>query len=296
MFTFEGEFSKMDDKKDMYIFGPASMEILDVQGDIITIDAVRKALPQLLRRARLTVDHSDNIVGEILEVADVSGRLYKTEVRPPEPQELSKFQNLVEGKEALFVLARVWDDTEYCVKIRKAIAMGQYKKYSIAGNVLKARPCTREEYCGRLVSDINLSAVTICNAGANPAAEFDIIKRGNQMAEEKTEKSDAKAPAQEFLTKADFEAYKSETLAKISEITELFKKKFEEKEEAKIEKEAKKPEEKEEGILVDMTKMKDEIKAELKDEFIAVQKSHAVEEKEPTAEDISKTLSKIKFR
>ena len=54
--------------------------------------------------------------------------------------------------------------------------------------------------------------------------------------------------------------------------------------------------EKEEGILVDMTKMKDEIKAELKDEFIAVQKSHAVEEKEPTADEISKTLSKIKFR
>jgi len=129
MFTFKGEFSKMDDKKDMYIFGPASMEILDVQGDIITIDAVRKALPQLLRRARLTVDHSDNIVGEILEAADISGRLYKTEVRPPEPQELTKFQNLVEGKEALFVLARVWDDTEYCVKIRKAIAMGKYKKY-----------------------------------------------------------------------------------------------------------------------------------------------------------------------
>jgi len=116
------------------------------------------------------------------------------------------------------------------------------------------------------------------------------------MAEEKTEKSDAKAPAQEFLTKADFEAYKSETLAKISEITELFKKKFEEKEEAKkIEKEAKKPEEKPEGTLVDMTKMKDEIKAELKEEFVAVQKSHAVEEKEPTADELTATLAKIKF-
>ena len=45
MFTFEGEFAKMDDKSDMYIFGPASMEVLDLQGDIITIDAIRKALP-----------------------------------------------------------------------------------------------------------------------------------------------------------------------------------------------------------------------------------------------------------
>ena len=118
------------------------------------------------------------------------------------------------------------------------------------------------------------------------------------MAEEKPiEKIEEKAPVPEFLTKADFEAYKGETFAKINELIELMKKQFEKKEEdPKIEKEAKKPEEKQEGILVDMTKMKDEIKAELKDEFIAVQKSHAVEEKEPTADEISKTLSKIKFR
>lgn len=297
MFTFEGEFAKMDDKNDMYIFGPASMEILDLQGDIITIDAIRKALPQLLRRARLTVDHSDNIVGEILENAEVRSKAYRTEVRLPSPDELSKFKNLIEGREALFVLAKVWSDTEYCMKIRNAIARGQYKKYSIAGNVLEARPCTREEYCGRLVSDINLSAVTICNAGANPAAEFDIIKRGNQMTEEiHIEKVEEKTPAPEFLTKKDFEVYRGETTAKIGELTDLFKKKFEHKEEIKAEKEAKKPEEeKPEGILVDMSKMKDELKRELKEEFIAVQKSHAVEEKEPTADELSATLAKIRF-
>jgi len=44
-----------------------------------------------------------------------------------------------------------------------------------------------------------------------------------------------------------------------------------------------------------MTKMKDEIKAELKEEFVAVQKSHAVEEKEPTADELTATLAKIKF-
>jgi len=297
MFTFEGEFAKMDDKSDMYIFGPASMEVLDLQGDIITIDAIRKALPQLLRRARLTVDHSDNIVGEILENAEVRSKAYRTEVRLPSPDELSKFKNLIEGREALFVLAKVWSDTEYCMKIRNAIARGQYKKYSIAGNVLEARPCTREEYCGRLVSDINLSAVTICNAGANPAAEFDIIKRGNQMTEEiPVEKVEEKTPAPEFLTKKDFESYRGETTAKISELTDLFKKKFEQKEEIKAEKEAKKPEEKKpEGILVDMAKMKDELKTELREEFIAVQKSHAVEEKEPTADELSATLAKIRF-
>jgi len=298
MFTFEGEFAKMDDKKDLYIYGPASMEILDTQGDIIKIDAIRKALPQLLRRARLTVDHSDHIVGEILEAAEINKNVYKTEVRLPLPEEITKFKNLDKDKEALFVLAKVWADTEYCLKIRKAIAKGDYRKYSITGNVLQARPCTREEYCGRLVSDLNLSAVTICQAGANPAAEFDIIKRGNQMTEEKPiEKIEEKAPVPEFLSKADFEAYKGETFAKINELTELMKKQFEKKEEdVKIEKEAKKPEEKPEGIKIDLTKMKEEVKAELKEEFTAVQKSHAVEEKAPTADDLTATLAQIELR
>lgn len=297
MFTFEGEFEKMDAKKEMYIFGPASMEILDLQGDIIKIDAIRKALPQLLKRARLTVDHTDQIVGELLDSLELSGSIYKTEVRLPYPHEIEKFKNLEEDKEALFVLAKIWDDTEYCRKIKKAIAKGQYKKYSITGNILEARPCTKDEYCGRLVSDINLSAVTICQKGANPAAEFDIIKRDDTMAEEKPiEKIDEKVPVPEFLTKADFEAYKGETFAKINELTELMKKQFEKKEEEpKIEKEIKKPEAKPESILVDLTKMKEELKAELTGEFVAVQKSHTVEEKEPTVDEIVKSLSKIKF-
>lgn len=298
MFTFEGEFTKMGDKKDLYIYGPASMEILDTQGDIIKIDAIRKALPQLLRRARLTVDHSDHIVGEILETAEINGKLFKTEVRLPEPNELLKYPGLVENKEALFVLAKIWDDTEYCTRMIKQIKQGQYKNYSITGNILAARPCTREEYCGRLVSELNLSAVTICQAGANPAAQFEIIKRDDKMTEEKPiEKVDEKAPVPEFLTKADFEAYKNENFAKINELTELIKKQFEKpKEESKIEKEAKKPEEKPEGIVVDMKKMKEEVKAELKEEFTAVQKSHAVEEKAPTADDLAATLAKIELR
>jgi len=297
MFTFEGEFAKMDDQKDMYIFGPASMEILDTQGDVIKIDAIRKALPQLLKRARLTVDHTDHIVGELLESVELSGKIYKTEVRLPHPEELAKFRNLEETKEALFVLAKIWDDTAYCAKIRKAIAKGQYKKYSITGNILSARPCTKEEYCGRLISELNLSAVTICQAGANPAAEFDVIKRDDTMTEEKPiEKVEEKAPVPEFIAKTDFEKYRDETFAKINELTELVKKHFEKKEEEpKIEKEAKKPEEKSEGILVDLTKMKEEIKAELKDEFVAVQKSHAVERKDPTPDEITQILAKIKF-
>jgi len=56
-FTFTGEFYKLDENDRLFIYGPASAEILDTQGDIIEIDAIKKALPQLLKRARVTVDH-----------------------------------------------------------------------------------------------------------------------------------------------------------------------------------------------------------------------------------------------
>ena len=268
---------------------------LDSASDIIKIDATRRLIPAIEKSRGYQIISIDCY--ELFDTPEF-GKLYKTEVRLPYPEELTKFKNLENGKEALFVLARIWDDTEYCKKIRKSIAKGQYKKYSITGNILEARACTREEYCGRLVSELNLSAVTICNAGANPAAEFDIIKRDDKMAEEKPiEKIEEKAPVPEFLTKADFEAYKGETFAKINELIELMKKQFEKKEEdPKIEKEAKKPEEKPEGIVVDMKKMKEEVKAELKEEFTAVQKSHAVEEKAPTADDLAATLAKIELR
>jgi hypothetical protein len=110
-FRFQGEFFKVNSEGDFFIFGPASAEILDSQGDVIRIGAVKKALPELLKRARVTVDHKDQIVGEIVESFEKKGLIYKTEVRPPNDEELSKFCSLEKEKEALFVLAKVWDDT-----------------------------------------------------------------------------------------------------------------------------------------------------------------------------------------
>lgn len=292
MFTFEGEFKKMDHGDGFYIYGPASAEILDTQGDIIKIDAIRKALPQLLRRARVTVDHTDHIVGEILPELLLKGENYATEVRLPTSEEIKKYSKLEAGKEALFILAEIWDDTEYCAKIRGAIQKGRYKKYSITGNVLEARACTREELCGRLISKLNLSAVTICNAGANPAAEFDILK-GDNMTDEKTiemEKVEEKVEAPVFLKKEDFEKYVAETRSELKELTELIKKRFEEpKKELEIEKPietAPEIEKEDPGLKIDLTKIKEEIKAELKEEYAPVQKSQNVEKKELLHEDI----------
>ena len=276
-FRFQGEFFKVNEEGDFFIFGPASAELLDSQGDVIRIDAVKKALPELLKRARVTVDHKDQIVGEIVESFEKKGLIYKTEVRPPNDEELSKFCSLEKEKEALFVLAKVWDDTEYCREVRKAIENGDYRSYSISGNVLNSRPCKSSEGCTRIVSDLNLSAVTICRSGANPAAQFDILKEEKEMPEEVT---NAEKKETEFLTRSDFEAYRNdlekrlEPISRIDEILGILK-----------------AEEKDTGPKLELEKIREEIKKEILSEFRPVQKSEGVSQKEISTDDIVSILS-----
>lgn len=291
-FTFTGEFYKVEDQDKLFIYGPASAEILDSQGDIILIDAIKKALPQLLKRARVTVDHKDQLVGEILETLDKSGQLFKTEVRLPTDDELTKFEMLEKEKEALFVLAEIWNDTKYCSEIRKAIEQGQYRSYSISGNVVNSRPCKSDEKCARIVSDLNLSAVTICRSGANPAAQFDILKEDDTMTEETKPTEETKVEV-EFVTKTDFETYKAEMstklepLSKIDEIYDLLKAKKEEKkvEEEPVAKEEPKPE----GIKIDVEKMRAELE-ELKKKFYEESKPVQTSAKVETTEKSHKEL------
>lgn len=276
-FRFQGEFFKVNGEEDFFIFGPASAEMLDSQGDVIRINAVKKALPELLKRARVTVDHKDQIVGEIIESFEKKGLIYKTEVRPPNDDELSKFSSLEKETEALFVLAKVWDDTEYCREVRAAIEKGDYRSYSISGNVLNSRPCSSSEGCTRIVSDLNLSAVTICRSGANPAAQFDILKEEKEMPEEVTN-AEEKGP--EFLTRSDFEAYRNdlekrlEPLSRIDEILGILKAK-----------------ENDTGPKIELEKIREEIKKEILSEFRPVQKSEGVSQKEISTDDIVSMLS-----
>lgn len=292
-FTFTGEFYKLDENDRLFIYGPASAEILDTQGDIIEIDAIKKALPQLLKRARVTVDHKDQIVGEIIESYTKADLTFKTEVRLPTDDELSKFSKLEKAKEALFVLAEIWNDTKYCSEIRKAIEKGKYRSYSISGNVVNSRPCKSDENCARIVSDLNLSAVTICQNGANPAAQFDILKEENNMTEEAKKTEETKVEV-EFVTKSDFETYKAEMqsklepLSKIDEIYDLLKAKKEEKpkEEPQVAKEEPKPEPSE-GLKIKVEKLEEELK-KFRDEFKPVQTSADVK-----IEAVAKTHSDI---
>ena len=152
-----------EEGKDFIIYGPASVEVVDKEGDLILADALKESLPQLLRRARLSLSHEDNLVGEILpEYTSKNGVTYKTEV----------------VNDRLMLVANVWDDTHDSKDTRMKIDSGQLRSFSISGKALEARLRIDKE--GNLINEIrrlDLSAVTVCPEGMNPEARFKVIAK-----------------------------------------------------------------------------------------------------------------------
>ena len=152
-----------EEGENFIIYGPASVEVVDKEGDLIPAEALKEGLPQLLRRARISVGHEDTLVGEILPTyTSKNGVVYKTEV--------------VNGR--LMLVANIWNDTHDSRETRRRINQGLLRSFSISGKALEARPRVDDE--GRIFNEIrrlDLSAVTVCEEGINPEARFKVIAK-----------------------------------------------------------------------------------------------------------------------
>lgn len=168
---------KKDDE--FVIWGPASVEIVDKEGDKISVEALGDALPQLLRRARLSLDHTDQIVGRILErfetsgpvEIEVNGQRYEREEFPTDVLELDDGEPA-----ALYVAGEVYNDTQQSKRARERIEGGELTSYSISGEALVTR---KKVDSGRVyddVLDIDLSAVTLCEEGMNQGASYSKVE------------------------------------------------------------------------------------------------------------------------
>jgi len=175
---------KQDDE--FLIWGPASVEIVDKEQDKISVDALDKALPQLLKRARLSYNHTDQIVGRILENFEteepvdvtIDGKTYKRSEFPTDVLELEEDDN-----PALYVAGEVFDDTQQASNVRKEIEQGSIDSYSISGEAL----VTQKQVDGSMVYDdileMDLSAVTLCEEGMNQEAKFARVNADSESIE-----------------------------------------------------------------------------------------------------------------
>lgn len=164
---------------DMIIWGPASVEVVDKEGDKIRASALEEALPQLLRRQRLSLEHSDQLVGEILDsfetdesiTVEVGNKTFEREEFPTGVLELDDMEP------SLFVAGKLWDDTRQSRQAQEDIQNGDLDSYSISGESLVA---TTKYEGGDVVNDIkelDLSAVTLCEEGMNQEAKFGVVSK-----------------------------------------------------------------------------------------------------------------------
>ena len=200
----------------LVIGGYASIEIVDKQNDLITLEALEKAVSGFMEDSsfrNVMSNHSNVQVGEVVEqYRDNSGVLHKTGV----------------DNVGFYVVIKMRDDIEKAKEISRGIRKGTLRSFSIGGQAISKKEKTSDEY-GEYneIDSLELHEVTICEKGINPEAKFDILKQqkgGNNMTE-KLEKAleelngllkEVQSVTTEDVSK---EMYKDEEITEDDEVT-----------------------------------------------------------------------------
>ena len=157
--------SKYDDEEDpMVIGGPASIEMIDREGHLITTDALRRAFAKFMENFRTRnamVLHSDVQVGWALPAYITRGGTI--------------FRSGVDGN-GLFFICEVRGDTKISDKVKEQIKEGRLKSYSIAGSATKVQNLHKGLVPYMQVDDMELAEVTVCEKGVNQGANFELLK------------------------------------------------------------------------------------------------------------------------
>ena len=166
--TYTGAAQKMglfdDDFEPMVVGGPASVELVDREGHLITNNALSKAFDNYMENFRTRnamVLHSDVQVGWALPAYIYkAGNIYKSGVDPA----------------GLFFITELRDDTRIAKRVMEQIKEGKLKSYSIAGSATKTQNIQKGMQTYMQVDDMELAEVTVCEKGVNQEAAFDILK------------------------------------------------------------------------------------------------------------------------
>ena len=171
------EFEILKSSDELMIGGYASIEIVDKQNDLITLDALKDAVQKFMEEKpfrNVMTNHSNVQVGTVVDsYRDKTGRLWKTEV----------------DDVGFFVVIKLREDIEKAKEVQRGIRKGTLRSFSIGGQALRKNKKTHPEL-GQYneISKLELHEVTICEKGINPEAKFDILKqdKGEKMTEELT--------------------------------------------------------------------------------------------------------------
>ena len=158
------KIQKADMVEPLVIGGPASVELIDREGHLITTQALDRAFQKFMlneRTRNVMVLHSDVQVGWALPAyISKGGQIYKSGV----------------GDKGLFFICELRDDTQIAKKVADQINDGLLKSYSIAGSATKVQNMKKGMTPYMQVDEMELAEVTVCEKGVNQAANFEILK------------------------------------------------------------------------------------------------------------------------
>ena len=154
-----------DDNMPVVVGGPASVEMVDREGHLITTNALTKAFKKYManfRTRNTMVMHSDVQVGWALPAYITKGG--------------SVFRSGVDPR-GLFFITELRNDTRIAAKVKDQIESGKMRSYSIAGNATESKDIHKEDGTKIMqVDNLELAEVTICEKGVNQGAHFDLMK------------------------------------------------------------------------------------------------------------------------
>jgi len=166
---------------DLIIGGYASIEVVDKQNDLITLEALNDAVHKFMGESNyrnVMSNHSNVQVGEVIEqYRDKNGTLHKTAV----------------DDVGFYVVIKLREDIEKAKEISRGIRKGTLRSFSIGGQAISKKSRTNSDL-GKYneIDKLELHEVTICEKGINPEARFDILKQevgGEKNMSEKLEKA-----------------------------------------------------------------------------------------------------------
>jgi HK97 family phage prohead protease len=131
--------AKIDEAQHM-VFGYASTEALDSQGEIVKREALEAALPDYMRFANIREMHQPSAVGVATE-AEMDER-------------------------GLYLAARIVDPVAW-----EKVTAGVYKGFSIGGSVVR-----RDTAQKHVITGVKLSEISLVDRPANPEAVFTMYK------------------------------------------------------------------------------------------------------------------------
>lgn len=175
------EIFKVDEDQRL-VFGYASTEARDQQGEIVRIDAIRRALPDYMKYGAVREMHQPSAVGTASE-ADVDHK-------------------------GLWFGAKVVDDRAW-LKVKEKV----YKGFSIGGRVTARDPDDRT-----IITGIDLTEISLVDRPANPQANFELVKRfDGGLRPQPLMKWDCGDAAHQHATKVDASRCMEEAFGKGSE-------------------------------------------------------------------------------